>query len=561
MASSPPSEPRRAREGKTRPDVADLGRSMLRDLFGEVDKTEENEKSLAEEIERELGLLPDGAAALGQWRRARIAAAAAPAATTTTTAAQALLPPARLLQELAHDRLHTGHWSAAPPAWRAAHAAATLAAVGSRLAMEEGGGGGAGGSSSASSPSWPPALAEFLLDGDGSDGKGDQTQEQLLLTAALRALDVAIILGAPNSRLRAALDAAAERADAALAAHEDDEDGSAGVKRRRREAEVQQAAAPPPQPRLPPRSLSPCSSARLASSPRPPPLDAFFARHMLPRRPLLIRAGLMDGWPALSRWRDVDYLHSAVGRRTVPVEAGEHFLDAGLATLLLPFGVFLQRAVQQRGEEGGGGPQRLYLAQHPLLDQLPRLRRDVLVPDYCALAVAEGEEGDKGEGEGEGDDEPPARDSAVAINAWLSGPGAVTPLHHDGTRHNLLCVVAGRKYVRLYPPGLRTEAALRPLPAPHSNASALVPADLVSSPLPAADAKALALLDDEAMVDAMVGPGQALYIPPGWWHYVSSWAEEEEEGGEEDEERGGRGVDGAAAPPAPRHCFAVSFWW
>jgi lysine-specific demethylase 8 len=552
----PPPEPRRAREGKLRPDVAALGRSMLRDLFGEAEKEDQTE-SLAGEIELELGALPDGAAALGQWRSARDAAADAAAATTTTTTAQALLPPARLLQELAHDRLHTGHWSAAPPAWRAAHAAATLAAVGARLAIEEGGGS-AGGASSSSS-SWPPALAEFLLEADGGDGKEGEPQEQRqqLLSAALRALDVAIILGAPNDRLRAAIDAAAERVDAALAALEE-EDGSAGVKRRRREVAAQPTAPPPP--RLPPRALSPCSTARLASCPSPPPLDAFFAHHMLPRRPLLIRAGLMDGWPALSRWRDLGYLHSAVGRRTVPVEAGAHFLDPGLATLLLPFGAFLQRAVQD-GAPQQQQQQRLYLAQHPLLDQLPRLRRDVLVPDYCALAVAEGEEGDGG---GDGGGEPPASDGAVAINAWLSGPGAVTPLHHDGCRHNLLCVIAGRKYVRLYPPGLTTETALRPLPPPHSNASALSPADLVSSPLPAADAKALALLDDDAMVDAMVGPGQALYIPPGWWHHVSSWAEE---GGEEEERSADAAASSAAAAtparasPPPRYCFAVSFWW
>jgi hypothetical protein len=624
MANPPPAP--------VRGDLSALGFGLLRDLA-----SGEGAAAALDGLSRRLGLLRDGAAAQGQWRRARAALLEATAGGCSRPPDHRspqqqqqqlllLLPPARLLQELAHDRLHTGHWSAVPETWRDAHAAATLCGVGARLSASPPAPGAA--PSAAAAPLQPAALSRFL--------GGPAAPPRDVLRAALRALDVAIILGCPGSSwLRAALDRAADRVDVALAALEEEEEegqedaaskgggGSRPVPKRRRlfssastkkqqQPEQQQPPPPPPPPTrrslrpptLPPRSLTPHSTARLPSSDAPPPLDLFLSRHLLPCSPLLIRSGTMTAWPALERWRDPEYLLRVAGRRTVPVEVGAHFLDPALASPLVPFGAFLRGLLldeeeeEERTEEdpnldthppptteersGGVGaiaataaascsapPRRAYLAQHPLLDQLPRLRRDVMVPDYCALCGGGG---------------------AVAVHAWLGGPGAVTPLHHDGARHNLLCVVVGRKYVRLYPPGEETERALRPLPPPNTNASGLVPCDLLLSSgegeeegAAAAAAAALAALDGAAMADVMLGPGQALYIPPGWWHYVSSWAEDEEEqegrpkptrapSEEEEEEHEGKGHEEArreaaaaaprlSPPPPPPYCFAVSFWW
>jgi len=69
-----------------------------------------------------------------------------------------------------------------------------------------------------------------------------------------------------------------------------------------------------------------------------------------------------------------------------------------------------------------------YLAQHPLFDQIPALRRDIDIPDYCMLSM-----GDGGGGGGGGDDN-------VAINAWFGPKGTVSCLHQD-PKHNLLCQV------------------------------------------------------------------------------------------------------------------------
>lgn len=97
-----------------------------------------------------------------------------------------------------------------------------------------------------------------------------------------------------------------------------------------------------------------------------------------------------------------------------------------------------------------------YLAQHNLFAQIPSLRLDISIPDYCYIpppppiacspffkAHSKKEIG--------GDTE---ELEDVMLNAWFGPAGTISPLHVD-PYHNLLCQVVGSKYVRLYPPGAR----------------------------------------------------------------------------------------------------------
>jgi lysine-specific demethylase 8 len=218
---------------------------------------------------------------------------------------------------------------------------------------------------------------------------------------------------------------------------------------------------------------------------------------MQPAMPAVLLDAI-GGWPAMGcrRWT-LEYLLDVAGHRTVPVEVGPHYLSDEFDERLMSLRDFIETFIfAPRKAEGGAmggvrkaartdsagraastpaedaleteveglaaavGPAdrsgaRGYLAQHALFEQLPQLRRDIQVPDYCALSL-EGAAGDEEEGTGDevGDSGRQAaaglatrqggRSNALMdaprINAWLGPAGTVSPLHHD-RYHNLLAQV------------------------------------------------------------------------------------------------------------------------
>lgn len=195
-----------------------------------------------------------------------------------------------------------------------------------------------------------------------------------------------------------------------------------------------------------------------------------------------ILQGLTRTWPAFSKWGDLDYFKDHFGHRTIPVEIGTHYLTENWSQKMLTFEEFLDSFVLTPSCETG------YLAQHPLFDQIPELKGDIQVPEYCYLATEEDPQ----------------------INAWFGPEGTISPLHFDRS-HNILSQVIGRKYIRLYPANI----SLHPLPAFMNQNSSRIDLD---------DEKQVVEygLDKVAHVDCILNPGDGLFIPQGWWHYVRS---------------------------------------
>ncbi|KAI5868584.1 Clavaminate synthase-like protein [Durotheca rogersii] len=264
--------------------------------------------------------------------------------------------------------------------------------------------------------------------------------------------------------------------------------------------------------------------------------------------PLIIR-GSMENWPALTTnpWCRPSYLLSQTfgGRRLVPIEVGRSYVDEGWGQKIVTFGEFLREYIdpslsrlQKESNHDGdsASPSQTkpiaYLAQHPLFTQLPALRKDILIPDYCYTAPP-----------------PHPTDPSIdqpeldepLLNAWFGPPGTITPLHND-PYHNILTQVVGRKYVRLYSP-LNTErmqARGKENGVEMGNTSLLDVGvvegwDMVGG----GDEEGQPSREDTAafravpFLDCILEPGEALYIPIGWWHYV-------------------RGLSVS---------FSVSFWW
>ncbi len=89
---------------------------------------------------------------------------------------------------------------------------------------------------------------------------------------------------------------------------------------------------------------------------------------------------------------------------------------------------------------------------------------------------------------------------------WFGPAGTITALHHD-TSNILFCQILGRKRVRLAPPD-------NPLLLPFARGlySHIDPRDPAPEHVDAAG----------SMFEVVVEPGDALFIPVGWWHHVEA---------------------------------------
>ncbi|KAE8452695.1 hypothetical protein EG329_013954 [Mollisiaceae sp. DMI_Dod_QoI] len=240
----------------------------------------------------------------------------------------------------------------------------------------------------------------------------------------------------------------------------------------------------------------------------------------------LIITRTFDHWPARSErpWNKPSYLMSRTigGRRLVPIELGRSYVDEGWGQKIITFKEFMEQYILH--SQAPVGLATGYLAQHDLFAQIPSLRQDIGVPDYCYT-----------------DPPPPHPSSPLAekhskhpqldeplLNAWFGPAGTISPLHVD-PYHNILAQVVGRKYIRLYAPHESAKLYARGVEdggVDMENTSALdiglltgwdgTEAEQVEAQV------RFPLFKDADYVDCILEEGECLYIPLGWWHYVRS---------------------------------------
>lgn len=229
------------------------------------------------------------------------------------------------------------------------------------------------------------------------------------------------------------------------------------------------------------RALQPDGHARITRCPLPPIAD-FLARHVVPGVPVVI-TDLVTRWPALTRWTPASLaerlgdvlVEACVGRETATDP------DAVWAPLRqeLPLRTLLERITTTTGNDTYVIAKNAALRRpglRPLLDDL------VLPPELFGPSP-----------------------SPTRMGLWIGPAGTHTPLHHDGD-DSMLCQVLGRKRLRLAPP--ESIALLDRSRGVYSHWDPRTAEELAAGP--------------EPLLEVELAPGEALFVPAGWWHQVDA---------------------------------------
>lgn len=206
----------------------------------------------------------------------------------------------------------------------------------------------------------------------------------------------------------------------------------------------------------------------------------FFEDFYAANRPVVL-TGLVDNWPALSRW-SLDYLAEKVGDAVVELQAERMSADDYELAKDHHKRMAPMRAVIDAIRKAGATNDFYVTAYNDTTNKqaLAPLWEDV--GDVSILRPTGGRDG----------------------FFWLGPKGTLTPFHHDLT-NNLLVQVMGRKRVHLVP----SWEVGRMRNSTHCF-SDRAPADWPDG------------ADLPPILECVIAPGDALFLPIGWWHHVEA---------------------------------------
>ncbi|KAL2051619.1 hypothetical protein ABVK25_008033 [Lepraria finkii] len=339
-------------------------------------------------------------------------------------------------------------------------------------------------------------------------GGGDaKEKENAWGQEAVRLLDMAVIIAGAARR-----EERGEELVGALQNYVEEQELDPGPPRKKRRRGEEDSAFPMTEGKNVPEIRKPIPTVSNMST-------ASFEKHLKTGSPLVIRDALTH-WPALHErpWKNPEYLLKRTfgGRRLIPVEIGRSYTDEGWGQKIVTFREFMDGCLLHGlpdEPDGKAAPSSSlgYLAQHDLFTQIPSLRNDIYIPDYCYT-----------------DPPPPSSGTPLAsqpptpqhdepmLHAWLGPAGPVSPLHPD-TYYNVLCQVVGKKYVRLYAPTESEKVYPKGVEGGGIDMSNTSEVDVED-----VDPVRFPLFEKAEYVECILKAGECLYIPVGWWHYVRS---------------------------------------
>ncbi len=244
--------------------------------------------------------------------------------------------------------------------------------------------------------------------------------------------------------------------------------------------------------RLPTHSLVPYPAIfRFGTYAHVKPVDDLqsFMSAMEARHPCIVRGGC-GFWQSCIIWSELGFWRTFRGQ-LVPVELGTYLSDDFEQKL-----VDLADYMEYIFNEESFREDKLYLAQYDLFTRQPDLEDHVLpLPDFAQLMS-----------------------SSLSRSMFIGPKGTVSPLHTD-PHDNLLCQIVGTKQVILFPPSESDnlyvkdqKAASKTTQIPHD--PTLLDDSIIDEQFPK--------LRETSGVHATLSPGDCLYIPDQWFHFVKS---------------------------------------
>lgn len=245
-------------------------------------------------------------------------------------------------------------------------------------------------------------------------------------------------------------------------------------------------------------------------------VDVFRQEAFAPSLPMKMPKGHFLDFPVIQKWfivtrmdlsrcsLDYSYLrqfsNTLVSQEYTSFSTDAHRNPQDFSCVTAPLGVFLDWTERATANTNN----RLYVAQTSLSTLPPKLRNDLPTPDIVAQA-------------GRGD----VYDASI----WMGIPPTYTPLHRD-PNPNLFIQLAGRKTIRLLPPGDGRNAFAKIQESIGKESSAAFRGEEMMIGEERTRLENVIWNDDlrgsqdTSGFETHVARGDGIFIPKGWWHSV-----------------------------------------
>lgn len=200
--------------------------------------------------------------------------------------------------------------------------------------------------------------------------------------------------------------------------------------------------------------------------------------------PVVLR-GFQNDSVALREW-SFESIKARTPNVSVDLDVGDAMVTDGLTFKEMSIHDYFDAVIDGAGTENG---ETLYLQGFDLLELVPEMEHEVSMPEFDKASVR------------------------TLSRVWL-GPGGTVTGYHSDLPDNILSQIVGHKLVKIVSPDQAAQVYKTNKYDPNGQACAINADDWDRDAHPKfADVKAQYVV---------LGPGDALFIPGGWFHYVRS---------------------------------------